>query len=164
MNQTEVALFEEDTNYVEIKESDPNYIITLVPASYIHTVWEDVEPHLEKAVIKSGGRWTINSVHEALLKDEQQLWVTFNKNNDILGVATTQFVSYPNSLMCAIQYIGGNDFKEWAYMLGMKLEAWAKDSGCDGIEGTARFGFWKWLSRLKWKKAYTVFEKRFNNE
>ena len=39
MNQAEVALFEEDTNYVEIKENDPNYIITLVPASYIHTVW-----------------------------------------------------------------------------------------------------------------------------
>ena len=72
MSQLEVALFEEDTNYVEIKESDPNYIITLVPASYVHTVWEDVELILERAVIKSGGRWTINSVHEALLKDEQQ--------------------------------------------------------------------------------------------
>ena len=164
MNQAEVALFEEDTNYVEIKESDPNYIITLVPANYINTVWEDVEPILERAVIKSGGRWTINSVHEALLKDEQQLWVTFNKDNDILGVATTQFVNYPNSLMCAIQYIGGNDFKGWAYMLGMKLEAWARDAGCDGMESTARYGFWKWASHLKWKKAYTVFEKRFNNE
>ena len=85
-------------------------------------------------------------------------------SNDILGVATTQFVNYPNSLMCAIQYIGGNDFKGWAYMLGMKLEAWARDAGCDGMESTARYGFWKWASHLKWKKAYTVFEKRFNNE
>jgi len=66
--------------------------------------------------------------------------------------------------MCAIQYIGGDEFKEWAWLLCKKLEAWAKDSGCDGIEGTARFGFWKWLSRSNWKKAYTVFEKRFDNE
>ena len=153
MNEADVVLFEEDTNYVEFKEEDPNYIITLVPANYIHTVWEDASPHVKRAVIKSGGRWTLESVHEALLKD-----------NDILGIATTQFVRYPNSLMCAIQYIGGDNFKDWAFILGMKLEAWARDSGCDGIEGTARFGFWKWLSRLKWKKAYTVFEKRFNYE
>ena len=164
MNQLEAVLYEEDTNYVEIKEEDPEYVITLVPANYINTVWQESKPHLEKAVIKSGGRWEIESVYQALLKDEQQLWITMNRDDKILGIATTQFVRYPNSLMCAIQYIGGDEFKEWAFMLGMKLEAWAKDSGCDGIEGTARFGFWKWLSRLGWRKAYTVFEKRFNYE
>ena len=57
MNQLEAVLYEEDTNYVEIKEEDPEYVITLVPANYINTVWQESKPHLEKAVIKSGGRW-----------------------------------------------------------------------------------------------------------
>lgn len=45
-----------------------------------------------------------------------------------------------------------------------KAEAWAKDNKCDGIECTARFGFWKWLGKSGWDKAYTVFERRFDNE
>ena len=157
MNMLDTNTYDEsDTNYVEIKKEYPDYIISLIPINLLYTVWDDAKPHLEKAVKRSGGRWTIDYVHEALLREEQQLWVTLDKENNV--------IRYPASLMCAIQYIGGDEFKEWAWLLCKKLEAWAKDSGCDGIEGTARFGFWKWLSRSNWKKAYTVFEKRFENE
>ena len=159
-----MPLDESDINYVDIKEEYPDYVISLIPVNYLYTVWDDAKPYLEKAVKRSGGRWTVDYVHEALLRDEQQLWVTLDKDNKLLGVATTQFVRYPASLMCSIQYIGGDEFKHWAWLLCKKLEAWDKDSGCDGIEGTARFGFWKWLSRSNWKKAYTIFEKRFDND
>jgi hypothetical protein len=49
----------------------------------------------------------------------------------------------------------------WAFKLLDVLNNWAKDSGCNGIEATARIGFWKWLEKDGFDKAYTVFEKRF---
>ena len=96
MNTLEVNNYDEsDTNYVTIKEEYPDYVISLIPINLLYTVWDDAKPHLEKAVSRSGGRWTIDYVYQALVNDEQQLWVTLDKDNKVLGVATTQFVRYP---------------------------------------------------------------------
>jgi len=80
MNMLDTNTYDEsDTNYVEIKKEYPDYIISLIPINLLYTVWDDAKPHLEKAVKRSGGRWTIDYVHEALLREEQQLWVTLDK-------------------------------------------------------------------------------------
>ena len=44
------------------------HTITLVPPHYIETLWEDVKHHVAKAVVRSKGRWTLDSLKEALIK------------------------------------------------------------------------------------------------
>lgn len=154
----------EDINKVNYKPSK-DYIVTLVPGNYVHTLWEDVTPFLEKAVERSNGRWSLDALKVSCVEQRQELWVIFGEeDNKIVGVATTEFVHYPESKRVAIQYLGGADLEDWAWTFLKKAEAWAIDNKCGGIECTARFGFWKWLGKSGWNKAYTVFEKRFNNE
>ena len=155
--------YQEDINKVNYK-SDIEYIVTLVPGNYVHTLWNDVEPYLKKAVDRSNGRWNLEALKTSCIQQRQELWVIFTEDNTVVGVATTEFVYYPQSKRCAIQYLGGKDLENWAWLYLKKVEAWAKDNKCDGIECTGRYGFWKWLGKSGWNKAYTVFEKRYNNE
>tara|TARA_A100000172_G_scaffold28196_3_gene16614 strand:+ start:786 stop:1286 length:501 start_codon:yes stop_codon:yes gene_type:complete len=159
-----VLKIKEDINKVNYKPAK-DYIVTLVPGNYVHTLWKDVVPFLNKAVERSNGRWSLDALKVACIQQRQELWVIFKEeDNKIMGVATTEFVHYPNSKRLAIQYLGGADLEDWAWSFLKKAEAWAVDNKCHGIECTARFGFWKWLGKSGWDKAYTVFEKRFNNE
>ena len=79
------------------------------------------------------------------------------------GCVTTQIVNYPNSQMLAFQFLGGEDFDGWYPDMLKILEAFALDGGCNGVEGTARFGFWKWLEKDGFDKSYAVYEKVLNN-
>jgi hypothetical protein len=63
--------------------------------------------------------------------------------------------------MLAIQFLGGDKFNDWVWEMLEKFNGFAKDSGCVGIEATARQGFWKWLSQDDFKQSYVVYEKRF---
>ena len=51
----------EDINKVNYKPSK-DYIVTLVPGNYVHTLWDDVTPFLEKAVERSNGRWNLDAL------------------------------------------------------------------------------------------------------
>ena len=44
------------------------------------------------------------------------------------------------------------------------LENFAKATQCQGIEATARKGFWKWMKDYEYQNAYTVFEKEIASE
>ena len=93
--------YQEDINKVNYK-SDIEYIVTLVPGNYVHTLWNDVEPYLKKAVDRSNGRWNLEALKTSCIQQRQELWVIFTEDNTVRGVATTEFVYYPQSKRCAI--------------------------------------------------------------
>ena len=115
------------------------HTIALIPPNYIHTLWDDVEKHLAPAIARSHGRWDMQSLYE--------------------GVGITEFVFYPKKKMLAMQYLGGKNFNGWVWDMLERFNSWAKDNKCDGIEGTARHGFWKWLEQDGFIRSYTTYEK-----
>tara|TARA_R110000824_G_scaffold21054_3_gene78773 strand:+ start:2386 stop:2898 length:513 start_codon:yes stop_codon:yes gene_type:complete len=135
------------------------HTIALIPSNYVQTLWDDVENYLAPAIARSNGRWDMQSLYESIRNMEQNLWVAFNEDNVTEGVATTEFVFYPKRKMLAMQYLGGKNFNGWVWDMLEKFNGWAKDNECDGIEGTARHGFWKWLEQDGFKRSYTVYEK-----
>ena len=139
--------------------TEMTHTIALIPPNYVQTLWDDVEKYLAPAVARSHGRWDMQSLYESLRKMEQLLWVAFNEDNIIEGVATTEFTMYPKKKMLTLQYIGGENFNDWCWCMLEKFNSWAKDNECDGIEGTARHGFWKWLEQDGFSRSYTVYEK-----
>jgi len=139
------------------------HTITLVPPEYVHALRFDVSNYLEKAAARSNGRWSLDTLLDAIVKQYQHLWLAFDKNNQIDGVGTTEFISYPCKRMLAVQFLGGSNFNDWVWDMIERFNGWAKDNYCDGIEVTGRSGFGKWLEQDGYKRCFTVFEKRFDN-
>ena len=140
------------------------HTIALIPPNYIQTLWDDVEELLAPAIARSRGRWDMQSLYESIRNLEQHLWVAFNEAGVIEGVGTTEFVFYPRKKMLAMQYLGGANFNSWVWDMLDRFNSWAKDNQCDGIEGTARHGFWKWLEQDGFVRSYTTYEKNVEVE
>ena len=140
---------------------DMQTFVSLVPPIHIESAWPSLEEYLLPAVERSNGRWTMEALKIWALQNEKQVWIVFDDSKTIHCVAVTQNVVYPASRMLSIEFLGGAGLDKWAFKLLDVLNSWAKDSGCNGIEATARLGFWKWLEKDGFDKAYTVFEKRF---
>jgi hypothetical protein len=138
------------------------HTITIAPTNYLHALWPDVEAQLERAVIRSNGRWTMEVLFNVIATGQQQLWLAFDEDKNIDGVGTTEIVNYPNKKMLAIQFLGGDRFNDWVWEMLERFNKFAKETDCHGIEATARQGFWKWLSQDDFKQSYVVYEKRID--
>ena len=137
--------------------------ITLIPPDQISFLWKKVREQLRPAVERSKGRWTLEHLMMVLVTGQQNLWIAWDENNNSMGCVTTQVISYPTSKMLAFQFLGGENFDLWYPNMLKTLESFAADSECEGVEGTARFGFWKWLEKDGFDKSYAVYEKVFED-
>lgn len=141
--------------------SEEQVQVALVPPIHLPMLWEQVEHMLAPAVESSNGRWTIDTLFQELSAAQKHLWVVFGEDKTINCVAVTAVVQYPAKNMLSIEFLGGSGIDQWAFKLLGILGNFAKDAGCEGLEATARHGFWKWLEKDGFERAYTVFEKRF---
>ena len=144
------------------KDLRSSNMITAIPSDRIKRLWPEVSPMLYPAVERSHGRWTMEFLLDALRSGQQQLWIVFEADQPIKGVATTEILVYPNRKMLGIQYLGGKDLDTWGFSFLEIIEDFAKAAGCSGIEGTARKGFWKWMKEYDYKDAYIVYEKEIS--
>ena len=122
-------------------------------------MWDSVKDMLAPAVDRSHGRWTMEHLYHAVLTGSQNLWVIFDDDMSVIGVAMTQRVVYPNSVVLAYQFLGGTDFGNWVSDLLEVTGRFAKDIGCSTVEGVGRFGFWPYMKKEGWSKTYCIFEK-----
>lgn len=132
--------------------------ISLVPPEQVFPIWKDVRGWLEPAVETSGGRWTMEHLCASLAMGKTSLWIAFD-DEKIHGVLTTEVVQYPAKRMLAMHFLGGEDFDAWYGEMLRNITRYAAEGGCDGIEGVARFGFWKWLQEDGFEKSSAFYEK-----
>lgn len=132
--------------------------ISLVPPEQVFPIWKDVRGWLEPAVETSGGRWTMEHLCASLAMGQTSLWIAFD-DEKIHGVLTTEVVQYPAKRMLAMHFLGGEDFDAWYGEMLRSITRYAAEGGCDGIEGVARFGFWKWLQEDGFEKSSAFYEK-----
>lgn len=138
--------------------------ISMVPVEHIFTVWNQVRPLLAPALDRSNGRWTTDHLCAALCMGRSQLWIAYREHDDtgdaeIVGAMTSEVANYPGRKILAYHFIGGKDFDNWYPQLLRATTAFARDMGCDGVEGVARFGFDKWLKHDGFTKSSAFYEK-----
>jgi len=132
--------------------------VQTVPHHMIHLVWPEVEKYIEDALNYCAGEYNAMQLKVLLVRGEQQLLVSVDKNNKINGCATVQFIDYPNFRVAFITSIGGRlistpgNFEE--------LTNWSKLNGATKIQGAARESIERlWRKLYKFERRHVIVEK-----
>ena len=149
----------------EIKETKDSvkHTISLVPMDHCSTIWNQVRVHFVEAIERSNGRWSLEHLLASFVSGQYQLWIAYNEDKTINGALATQIVGYPCKANLAMHFIGGTGFDDWYPDLLKEISIFAKESGCSGLEGVARKGFWKWLKDDGFTKEVPFYEKELSD-
>lgn len=133
--------------------------ISIVPVDQIGRVWDQVEPMLKKAADISDGRFTIDHIRDMLLRDQNHLWVVFYPPMRVVSAVTTVFNVYPGNKWLSVQFLGGEEMREWIGELVEVMSRWSKDNGCAGIECSGRPGWSRVLLPLGFLESNRFYQK-----
>lgn len=116
--------------------------VSLVPTEHAAQVWPAVSKYVAKAVKFTSGKYEPEDVLDLVVDYKYPLWIAFD-DVDIKGVVITRFIEYPRKKYLFLEFCGGQDGFSWKAPMLSVLRSWAKDNGCDGIEGAGREGWQK---------------------
>lgn len=116
--------------------------VSLVPTDYVAQVWPAIEKYVAKAVKFTSGKYEPEDVLDLVVRYKYPLWIAFD-DADIKGAVITRFIDYPRKKYLFLEFCGGQDGFSWKEPMLSVLRSWAKDNGCDGIEGAGRDGWQK---------------------
>ena len=133
------------------------YNISLVPVEYVDQVWGTVEPFLKKALKYAVGKYEPEDVYALVVDYGYPLWIAFD-DEGIKGAVITRFVQYPRKKYLFLEFCGGRNGFSWKAPMLDVLRSWAKDNGCDGIEGAGRAGWRKVFEKDGYKPTVQHFE------
>ena len=106
----------------------------------IEDIWHKVKPLLNKVLQKMDFYYTINDVKEMLLKEEAQLWTSYEETQ-LDSVCITRILIHPKYKYLEIITMAGS---KQSFECLKSIEKWAKDIGCKKIKLEGRIG-WKKL-------------------
>lgn len=136
--------------------------ISAVPITGLPVILEQVVPLLKRATDRSGGRWTVEDAIDAILDEQQVLWIAYEgepPNLKIWGVVTTRVAEYPRLKMLDIVICAGDDLKSWMKPMLEALDVWRVRNECAGLECVGREGWERRLKPFGWKPRYVIMEK-----
>ena len=112
--------------------------VQIVAPNNVYHVWEDIKEYLNASINVSGGDFTLDQLKLLLIRGEQSLLISVNKNNKINGAMTVEFINSPNARTMFITALGGSGIvndetfsqvETWAKMQGAtKASAWAQET------------------------------------
>ena len=122
------------------------------PSELIPKVWDKVKPFIDMA-LKSGSNYTLEQVHDGLLKKEMQLFTW--ESNKIHAAVVTTIQNKDDKRWCLILTAGGDYMKDWIGLLP-QVEDWARDLGCQQMRIYGRHG---WARVTDYNVDYTRLSK-----
>ena len=124
-----------------------------VPSAHVGHYWPSVESLIEAATARSNGRHSAATIKSALIDKQMQLWLVMN--NCLNAVIVTELLTYPTGLkVCGFVIVTGENHQKWL-RLAEDIKGWAKENGCERIEGWARPG---WAKITGWKETHRLIE------
>lgn len=133
-------------------------MVSLVPKQYVHQCWPNIEGFMEKAADYTYGRYHAEDIYDLVSqRDDYHLWVAFDGDKHY-GAVVSNFVSYPNKRVLALQFCGGEQLALWKTDMLELLKRWARDTNCEAIESTGRKGWMKIFEDDGYKFQWLTYE------
>ena len=139
------------------------YEVSLVPANAVTKVWDKIEKLVDKVIPYTYGRMITADVLHNIIINHYHLWI-IEKEDTIKAIAITEFMKYPRKTVLLINFISGDKLSEWVEELDRVLVKFSKETGCDFLEACGRAGWERKVTRLGWKKKFTIVEKHYDDE
>lgn len=101
------------------------------------------------------------SLYNEIKAGNQQLWVAFQDDEEIICAVTTQFMYYPLRVQLAITFAGADDksmSKENWQRIVLDMMDWGKLHGCAGVEIVGRRGWVRMLKDIGLEESFTTVE------
>ena len=140
-------------------------ICTAVPREAIDIVWGDVRGMLNKAIQTSKGKYHIDVIYHDLTKGLYSLWLVIDDKGDdkVIAAITTRIIEYPSKKAMALDWVGGKRMNDWLPLVLEKINSFAKDCGCEHLEGYGRKAWSKVLKKYKWEPEYIAYRMELND-
>lgn len=134
-------------------------IISAVPPHYLNEVWWPVRQHLEGAAKTAQKKFHVDDIYRGIAAGNYGLWIVIDPTDDsIIAAVTTRLIQYPNRKAMALDWVGGSRMKEWIDLVLKEIKVYAKDQGCQHLEGYGRKAWGRWLAKRGWEPAYIAYE------
>ena len=126
----------------------------------VDSVWDTLEPLVEKACIRGGNKYTPDHILRAIKRKDFQLWVG-KDDGKITAGAITEIVCHPCKKEARIIFgMGRNPHDIFGFI--EIFGAWAKAHGCDTLKAEMRIGFEKPFREAGWERTHTTMELELN--
>jgi hypothetical protein len=127
-----------------------------IPSALIDSAWVDVSPYIKEALQYSDGKYEISDIYKSLIEKDMQLWTAFS-DEGCEALCVTQIINYPRKKVLLLFLIAGKESANWLHFVE-NLKHFAKEHGCDSLEGYGRPGWEKLSKPLGFKKVHTIFK------
>jgi hypothetical protein len=138
--------------------------LSIVPHQFVEREWRRASRLLRPAVDKSADRWTIDQLRDDIMYGDHLLWYIYDDAQVPVAALTTLFKHYPNGTWLELVFVGGTMAKDWLPEVLDKLEQFAKQSKCQGMEAVARRGFDRILKERDYDRPCSMYQKKFKEE
>lgn len=144
-----------------MNRTEGDVCFTLVHPMYVDDCWIDAGRYLNKAAKTSHGRYDILDIRRDIHFGNQQLWILFDGDDNMIAAITTMFSFYPQKKALVIAFCGSNDDTGWVKHRNLvigTLNDFARENECNSLELSGRAGWEKVLKSLGFEKSFTTLE------
>ena len=127
------------------------------PLAVIHE-WPRVAPLIRSALERGEGSYVEADVAMACMGGMWQLWLV-ERGGEVAALCVSEIVNFPRKKKCLLRYLAG----DWAAIEAHipDIECWAREQGCDVLEGYARKG---WVRKMPdWTECYVIMQKELTD-
>ena len=127
-----------------------------VPIEYVHQVWPNVEPFLQKAIDKreTQGDYSLDQMRTLVMMGTWMLVVAVEDDGSLSGAATVNYINRPSNRVAFITCIGGAGiankaaFEQFVNVL--------KAFGATAVEGTVNDAVARLWKRFGFSEKYRI--------
>lgn len=132
-------------------------IVTGVPSIGVEKIWPHCEGFIARALKYAYGCYEAVDLRDACIATRMQLWVAMDTDTrEVIAAVLTRISVYPRKKALGVPFGGGRRMREWMDAMGDTLEAYAKQHGCEFMEGGARKG---WIRARGWRSLGVMLVK-----
>jgi len=134
--------------------------VSLVPTEYVELVWPNIREYMIGAAEYTFGRFSAADIKGELIrrKNEQQLWVAFEDENNYYGAVVTEVFQYPQMRALIMHFTGGEKLPRWKKPMLEILQKFARENECDVIESYGRPGWEKVFKKDGYEQRFIFYE------